>query len=93
MAQRDFKLTLRREGGFQFQIPTGRLRLGPPGEATSALREVDFSGGTADIRKVERGSDAFRRLVEFGERRKLSLVIEALDGTRLSFDLVQFGLR
>ena len=92
-AQRDFDLALRREGGFQFQIRTGRLRLGDPGEAASALREVDFSGGTADIRKVERGSDAFRRLVEFGERRKLSLVLEAPDGTRLSFDLVQFGLR
>jgi hypothetical protein len=92
-AQRDFKLALRKEGGFEFQIRAGRLRLGPPGEAVSALREVDFSGGTADIRKVDRGSDAFRRLVEFGERRKLSLVLEAPDGTRLSFDLVQFGLR
>jgi hypothetical protein len=92
-AQRDFALALRREGGFQFQIRTGRLRLGAPGGAASALREVDFSGGTADLRKVDRGSDAFRRLVEFGERRKLSLVLEAPDGTRLSFDLVQFGLR
>jgi hypothetical protein len=67
--------------------------LGEPGEAASTLREVDFRGGTADIRKVERGSDAFRRLAEFGQRRKLSLRLEAPDGTRLSFDLVQFGLR
>ena len=79
----------------------GRLRIPDPhraaadrgaGEPASALREVDFSGGTA-IRKVERGSDAFRRLADFGQRRKLSLVLEAPDGTRLSFDLVQFGLR
>ena len=78
------KLALRKEGGFQFQIRAGRLRLGAPGKPASALREVDFSGGTADIRKVERGSDAFRRLADFGERRKLSLALEAPDGTRLS---------
>jgi len=93
MAHRDFELALRKERGFQFQIRAGRLRLGAPGQAVSALREVDFSGGTADVRTVDRGSDAFRRLADFGQRRKLSLVLEAPDGTRLSFDLVQFGLR
>ena len=92
-AQRDFELALRREGGFEFQIRAGRLRLGAPGQAVSTLREVDFSGGTADVRTVKRGSDAFRRLADFGQRRKLSLVLEAPDGTRLSLDLVQFGLR
>jgi len=92
-AQREFDLALRKEGGFEFQIRAGRLRLGEPGAAASTLREVDFSGGTADIRKVDRGSDAYRRLAEFGQRRKLSLVLEAPDGTRLSFDLVQFRLR
>jgi hypothetical protein len=92
-AQRDFQLALRREGGFEFQIRAGKLRVGVPGEATSTLRQIDFSGGTAQIRKIERGTDAFRRLAEFGQRRKLSLQLEAPDGTRLSFDLVQFGLR
>jgi hypothetical protein len=92
-AGRDFDLALRKEGGFQFRIRTGRLRLGAPGEAASALQAIDFSGGTADVRKVERGSDAFRRLSDFGQQRKLSLVLEAPDGTRLSFDLVLFGLR
>jgi hypothetical protein len=92
-ARRDFESAIRRKGGFEFQIPTGRLRLGEPGKPTSALKEVDFSGGTAQILKVERGTDAFRRLAEYGDRRKLSLVIEAKDGTRLSLDLVQFGLR
>jgi len=92
-ARRDFDAALRKEGGFEFQIRAGRLRMGAPGEPTTTLREVDFSGGTADIRKVERGSDAFRRLAEFGQRRKLGLVLEAPDGTRLSLDLVQFGLR
>jgi len=92
-ARRDFELALRKEGGFQFRIRTGQLRIGAPGEASSTLRAVDFSGGTADVRKVERGSDAFRRLADFGERRKLSLVLEAPDGTRLSLDLVLFGLR
>jgi hypothetical protein len=92
-ARRDFEAALRREGGFEFRIRTGRLRLGAPGETASALREVDFKGGTAAVHKVERGSDAFRRLAEFGQRRKLSLTLEAPDGTRLSLDLVQFGLR
>ena len=58
-----------------------------------ALQEVDFSGGTARILTVERGTDAFRRLAEYGDRRKLTLVIEAQDGTRLNLDLVQFGPR
>jgi len=92
-ARRDFDAALSKKGGFEFQIPVGRLRVGAPGEAVSALQEIDFSGGTAEIRKVERGSDAFRRLADFGERRKLTLVLQAPDGTRLSLDLVQFGLR
>jgi hypothetical protein len=92
-ARRDFDVALRREGGFEFRIRSGRLRLGAPGEAADALREVDFAGGRADIHMVDRGTDAYRRLADFGERRKLGLVLEAPDGTRLSFDLVQFGLR
>lgn len=92
-AARDFELALRKQGGFQFRIRTGQLRVGPPGESASKLRAVDFSGGTADVHKVERGSDAFRRLADFGPRRKLRLLLEAPDGTRLSFDLVLFGLR
>jgi hypothetical protein len=92
-AQHDFDAALRRKGGFEFKIRTGLLRLGAPGDKTSALREVDFSGGKAGIHKVERGSDSFRRLADFGQRRKLSLTLEAPDGTRLSLDLVQFGFR
>lgn len=92
-ARRDFETALRRDGGFEFQIPTGRLRLGEPGKPIGELSEVDFSGGTARIHKVERGTDAFRRLAEYGDRRKLTLEIEAKDGTRLRLDLVQFGLR
>lgn len=92
-AQHDFDAALRREGGFEFQILAGRLRLGAPGVDPDTMPVVDFGGGTAEIRNVERGSDAYRRLAEFGQRRKLTLVIEAKDGTRLRFDLVQFGLR
>ena len=92
-AQRDFQLALRKEGGFEFQIRAGKLKLGEPGEATSNLQQIDFGGGTAQIRKIELGTDAYRRLAEFGERRKLSLQLEAPDGTGLHLDLVQFGLR
>jgi hypothetical protein len=92
-ARHDFDAALRRDGGFEFEIRSGRLRLGEPSEKPSALREVDFAGGKAEIREVKRGSDAFRRLADFGQRRKLSLTLQAPDGTRLSLDLVQFGLR
>jgi hypothetical protein len=92
-ARRDFEAALRREGGFDFTIRTGVLQLTAPDGSTSSLRKVDFSGGKAGIHKVERGSDAFRRLADFGPRRKLGLTVEAPDGTRLSLDLVQVGVR
>ena len=90
-AQHDFASLLRREGGFRFSIRSGLLRMGDAG--TSVLREVDFTGGTAHFSVVRRGSDAFRRLSDFGPRRKLGLVLTAPDGTRLDLDLVQHSAR
>lgn len=92
-ARHDFASALRREGGFTFAVREGRLRVGPPGAEPEALEAVDFAGGTLEVRRVERGSDAWRRLADFGPRRKLRLALEAPDGTRLSFDLVQFDER
>jgi len=86
---RDFKDALRREGGFKFQVRSGWLKVGPPGAPVASLRTVDFRGGTAHFETVKRGSDAWRRLLDFGERRKLALTLEAPGGERLAFDLVQ----
>lgn len=85
-AEHDFQAALRRDGGFAYGIKAGSLRIGTPG---AALREVDFKGGSARLRVVARGSDAQRRLADFGARRKLTLEVEAPDGTALAFDLVQ----
>ena len=41
---------------------------------------------------VRRGSDAWRRLQDLPSPHKLSLTLEAPDGTRLSLDLAQAGL-
>lgn len=85
-ASYDFQSTLRREGGFVYVIKAGRLRLGPPG---GALVEHDLAGGEARLHLVEPGSDAARRLAEFGPRRKLRLELDAPEAPELVFELVQ----
>jgi hypothetical protein len=88
-AEHDFRSALRREGGFEYEIPSGRLKVGPSHDP-EALHEVDFGGGRLRLTQVERGSDAWRRLAEFTTPVKRQLELEAPDGTRLTFDLVQF---
>lgn len=85
-ADYDFKSMLRREGGFAFAIKAGRLRVGPP---DGELEEHDLRGGTARVTTIRRGTDGFRRLAEFGPRRKLRLEVEAEGAPTLAFDLVQ----
>lgn len=85
-ASYDFQSALRRDGGFRFAIKAGRLRVGPPG---AELEEHDLGGGTLRLTRIEPGSDGFRRLADFGPRRKLRLEVEAPDAPRLAFDLVQ----
>ncbi len=92
-AQRDFQQTLRREGGFDFQVKSGKLRVGDAGLAPEGLPEVDFRGAKARIATVKRGTDAWRRLSSFSGQRKLTLSLEARDGTRLDLDLVLRQLR
>lgn len=87
-AQRDFAATLRREGGFSFEIASGKLRIGPS-QDPDAARVVDFRRGEARFEEIRRGSDAWRRLADLPGRRKLKLRLEAPDGTSLEFDLVQ----
>jgi hypothetical protein len=88
-ASHDFADGLRRSGGFDFRIAEGALRLGEPGSPLESYRSVDFANGTVEAREVRPGSDAWRRLGDFGPRRKLSLTLVARDGTRLAFDLAE----
>jgi hypothetical protein len=90
-ARHDFEQKLRREGGFDFEVLGGRLRAGPS-EDPAAAREIEMKGGRVRFVEVERGSDAWRRLVEFPGRR-LRLLVEAPDGTALEFDLVDLEPR
>jgi hypothetical protein len=89
----DFKTNLAREGGYEYRIESGRLKLVPTEPAEPDARIVDFARGTARFYKVNPGADAYRRLVDFVPRRMLTLELEARDGTRLAFDLVQFDVR
>jgi hypothetical protein len=82
----DFRNTLRREGGFDFLIETGRLRITPT-EAGAEARIVDFAGGSARLEAVRRGSDAARRLAAFGGQAHKVLRLEAAGAPALLFDL------
>lgn len=85
----DFRNTLRREGGFDFKIDAGRLRVGAVEAGKAGERVLDFAGGAARFEPVVPGSDAARRLTGFGGHRQLVLTIAAPDAPRLAFDLVE----
>jgi hypothetical protein len=91
----DFKTNLARQGGYEYRVESGRLKLVPtePADAEAEARIVDFAKGTARFQRVTAGTDAYRRLTDFVPRRMLTLELEAPDGTRLAFDLVQFDVR
>lgn len=85
----DFRNALRREGGFRFRVKSGHLRLGAPGAPLAELEDVDFAGGTAEVRSVPPGSDAARHLALFGAERQRALKLSAVGGPSLAFDLVE----
>lgn len=87
-ARHDFDEILRRKGGFRFDVIGGSLRVGLPGATRDELEQVALEGGKLWMEQVKRGSDAFRRLAEFGERTKRRLVVSTSDGRSWSFDLV-----
>jgi hypothetical protein len=82
----DFRNALRREGGFDFVIETGRLRIAPMQQGAEA-RIVDFAGGSARLEVVPPGSDAARRLAAFGGSAVKVLRLQAPDTPALVFDL------
>jgi hypothetical protein len=88
--QRDFTAALRRDGGYSFEVVSGRLRVGPSADP-EALRVIDFRGGEVRFEEIRRGSDAWRRTADLPATRRLKLSLEATDGTHLEFDLVALG--
>lgn len=86
-AHREFKTLLRREGGVEFDISGGVLRLQEVGVATNAARDVDFRGGKARFGLVRPGTDVERLLSAIKSPRKLDLVITARDGTLVKLPL------
>jgi hypothetical protein len=89
----DFRNQLRREGGFDFKIESGRLRMGEVEAGKDGERVVDFAGGVARVEPVVPGSDAARRLASFGGQRQLGLSITAPGAPSLAFDLVELPPR
>jgi hypothetical protein len=89
----DFRNQLRREGGFEFKIEAGRLRVGEVEAGKAGERVVDFAGGVARFEAVAPGSDAARRLASFGSRRQLGLSLTPPGGEQLAFDLVELPPR
>lgn len=90
--QREFQQLLK-EGRFDLEIVSGRLRVGPASQEPQSLPEVDFAGGRAEVGDIPEGSDVARTLVDFGPRRRLWLALETRDGTRIELPLVQFEQR
>lgn len=88
-ARYDFQAALRRDEGFRFEIRTGKLTITGWAPGDTQPRSVDFTGGHAWLRSVRTGSDAERLLRGFESRRKLTLDLEAPDGTTLHFPLFQ----
>jgi len=91
-AGHDFEQELRQHGGFVFEVKSGTLRVSGWGASPQA-RDVDFTGGEATLRAVERGTDAARVLREFQERPLRVLELKARDGTLFRFPLVLLGPR
>ncbi len=89
-ARHDFDETLRRKGGFAFDVTGGSLRGGPPGAATGGLPAFELAEAELRVDTVARGSDAFRRLADFGARDKRVLTLQLADGRSWSFDLVRW---
>jgi len=88
-ARYDFQAALRRDDGFRFEIRSGRLAIKGWGPGNEEPRPVDFAGGHAWFRAVKTGSDAERLLRGFASPRRLTLDLEAPDGTTLHFPLFQ----
>lgn len=90
--ERDLKQDLAR-GPLEYEIVSGRLRVGPASQPSDALRDVDFAGGTLRIGMIEPNSDDARRIGDLPGLRQLRLEAIADDDTHVVVPLVEVGRR
>jgi hypothetical protein len=93
LASAEFQRALRQVGGFDFDVVSGRLRVADWAEGAEP-RVVDFAGGVARVRMVQRGSDAARILAPFDAPQKLTFDLANADGSeKLSFHMILYDFR
>ena len=90
--ERDMKQDIER-GPIEFEIVSGRLRVGSASKSPDALRDVDFAGGTLSIGLIDPNSDDARRIADLPGTRELRLEAVADDGTRVVVPLVEVERR
>jgi hypothetical protein len=90
--ERDLKQDLER-GPLEYEIVSGRLRVGSASKPADALRDVDFGGGTMRIGIMEPGSDDARRIADLPGLRQLRLEVVADDDTRIVVPMVEVERR
>lgn len=90
--ERDLKQDLER-GPLEYEIVSGRLRVGSASQPPDALRDVDFGGGKLRIGMIEPNSDDARRIADLAGMRQLRLEAVAEDDTRIVLPLVEVERR
>lgn len=90
--ERDMKQDLER-GPLEYEIVSGRLRVGSAAKPNDALRDVDFAGGTLRIGLIEPNSDEARRIADLPGLRRMRLEAIAADETRIVLPLVEVERR
>ncbi len=86
-AKRDFKQSLKRDRGFDFQISNGILRTRTVKLPAEEWKAIDFRKGSASISVIFPATDAQRALAPFHSQRKILLTIVAPTGEKLAFAL------
>jgi len=86
-ALRDLRVALEREGGFDFAVVDGRLRIEPIGDG--AAREVELRGARLRIEQVRPGTDPARLLADLPPGRRHLLTIEGPDDLRIELPLAE----
>lgn len=84
-AMRDFKVAIKRERGFDFDIISGKLEFRDVGLAAQPGESIDFRGGSLGLHQLREGSDGLRLLKDLPSPRQALLEIETRDGRRYSF--------
>lgn len=88
-ASRDFRQTLKRKKGFDFDIVQGRIKIEPVGLPESPPQLVDFRGGKARIALIYPATDEARELQNFKSQRKFLVSLEAPSGETLQIPIFE----